>query len=53
MCGEICKDYYNCNEIIGNCVHKGFFPLYPIELLQVFLFIASSAISTACGIGGI
>jgi hypothetical protein len=33
-------------------VHKGFFPLYPLELLQVVIFSISSMIATSVGIGG-
>jgi len=53
MCGEICKGFYNCDEILGKCIHKGFFPMYPIELLQTIIFVMASAIATACGVGGI
>lgn len=53
MCGEICKEYHYCHETTEKCTHKGFFPMYPLELVQIVVFISSSAIATACGVGGI
>ena len=52
ICPNGCKKYYYCNEETKKCEFKGFFPIYPLELLQLFLLLISSSLSTSCGIGG-
>ena len=52
ICPQGCKKYYKCDAIQKKCVFKGFFPVYPIELFEVFVLGASSAIANSCGIGG-
>lgn len=44
--------HWYCDKEIDKCVYKGFFPLYPIELLEIVIVSISSALATACGIGG-
>ncbi len=48
-----CSTYYKCDPIKNICIHKGFFPLYPLELLQVIATSTVSLIATSVGIGGI
>ena len=51
-CPEGCKYYYNCDAIKKKCIYKGFFPIYPLELIELCAMMISSALATACGIGG-
>ena len=51
-CPDGCKYYYNCDAIQKKCVYKGFFPIYPLELIELCAMMISSALATACGIGG-
>ena len=52
ICPKGCKRYYNCDEKQKKCVFKGFFPIYPFELLELVILMISSALATSCGIGG-
>ena len=52
VCPEGCKRYFYCDEKAKKCVFKGFFPLYPLELIELFILMVSSALATSCGIGG-
>ena len=52
ICPKGCKRYYNCDEKQKKCVFKGFFPIYPFELLELIVLMISSAVATSCGIGG-
>ena len=51
-CPNGCKYYYNCDPVQKKCVYKGFFPIYPLELIELCAMMISSALATACGIGG-
>lgn len=52
ICPDGCKRYDYCNEKLGRCEYKGFFPPYPLEILEILAMCVSSALATACGIGG-
>ena len=52
ICPEGCKRYFNCDPKLKRCKFKGFFPLYPLELLELFILMISSSLATSCGIGG-
>ena len=52
VCPEGCKRYFYCDEKEKKCKFKGFFPLYPLELLELFILMISSSLATSCGIGG-
>ena len=52
VCPKGCKRYFYCDEKAKKCVFKGFFPLYPLELLELFILMVSSSLATSCGIGG-
>ena len=52
ICPEGCKRYFYCDEKEKKCKFKGFFPLYPLELLELFILMISSSLATSCGIGG-
>lgn len=52
VCPKGCKRYYNCDEVQKKCVFKGFFPVYPFELLEIVILMISSSLATSCGIGG-
>ena len=52
VCPEGCKSYFYCDEKAKKCVFKGFFPLYPLELIELFVLMISSSLATSCGIGG-
>ena len=52
VCPNGCKRYYYCDEIQRKCVFKGFFPVYPFELLEIVILMISSSLATSCGIGG-
>ena len=52
ICPEGCKKYFYCDEKAKKCTFKGFFPLYPLELLELFVLMISSSLATSCGIGG-
>ena len=52
FCPHGCKYYYNCDPIKKRCIYKGFFPIYPLELIELCAMMISSALATACGIGG-
>jgi len=52
VCPEGCKRYFYCDEKEKKCKFKGFFPLYPLELLELFILMMSSSLATSCGIGG-
>ena len=52
ICPNGCKRYFYCDEKEKKCVFKGFFPLYPLELLELFILMVSSSLATSCGIGG-
>ena len=52
ICVDGCKRYFYCDEKAKKCVFKGFFPLYPLELIELFVLMISSSLATSCGIGG-
>ena len=52
ICPNGCKRYFYCDEKKKQCKFKGFFPLYPLELLELFILMISSSLATSCGIGG-
>ena len=52
ICPKGCKRYHYCDEKQKKCVFKGFFPIYPFELLELVILMVSSALATSCGIGG-
>ena len=52
VCIDGCKRYFYCDEKAKKCVFKGFFPLYPLELIELFVLMISSSLATSCGIGG-
>ena len=52
VCVNGCKRYFYCDEKAKKCVFKGFFPLYPLELIELFVLMISSSLATSCGIGG-
>jgi len=52
ICPEGCKAYFYCDENEKKCKFKGFFPLYPLELIELFILMISSSLATSCGIGG-
>ena len=52
VCPNGCKRYFYCDEKEKKCIFKGFFPLYPLELLELFILMVSSSLATSCGIGG-
>ena len=52
ICPEGCKSYFYCDEKEKKCKFKGFFPLYPLELIELFILMISSSLATSCGIGG-
>ena len=52
VCPNGCKRYFYCDEKAKKCLFKGFFPLYPLELLELFILMVSSSLATSCGIGG-
>ena len=52
ICPEGCKRYFHCDAKSKRCKFKGFFPLYPLELLELFILMISSSLATSCGIGG-
>ena len=52
VCPDGCKRYFYCDEKAKKCSFKGFFPLYPLELLELFILMISSSLATSCGIGG-
>ena len=52
VCVDGCKRYFYCDEKAKKCVFKGFFPLYPLELIELFVLMVSSSLATSCGIGG-
>ena len=52
ICPDGCKRYFYCDEKKKRCKFKGFFPLYPLELLELFILMISSSLATSCGIGG-
>ena len=52
VCPNGCNRYDYCSAELGQCVYKGFFPIYPLELIELLLMMVSSALATACGIGG-
>ena len=52
VCNDGCKRYFYCDEKAKKCVFKGFFPLYPLELIELFVLMVSSSLATSCGIGG-
>jgi hypothetical protein len=53
LCKEKCEGYLVCNISIGKCEHKGFFPIHPMELIQLVIFVVVSMIATSVGVGGI
>ena len=52
VCVDGCKRYFYCDEKAKKCLFKGFFPLYPLELIELFVLMISSSLATSCGIGG-
>lgn len=52
VCPKGCKRYYRCDPVEQKCVYKGFFPVYPLEIVEIICLSISSALATACGIGG-
>ena len=52
ICPKGCKKYYYCDKHSKKCEFKGFFPIYPLELIELIILLMSSSLSTACGIGG-
>ena len=52
VCPKGCKRYFYCDEKAKKCSFKGFFPLYPLELIELFILMISSSLATSCGIGG-
>ena len=52
ICPQGCKRYYYCDEVQKKCVFKGFFPVYPLELIEIIILMISSSLATSCGIGG-
>ena len=52
ICPNGCKRYFYCDEEEKKCKFKGFFPLYPLELIELFILMISSSLATSCGIGG-
>ena len=47
-----CKRYFYCDEQQKKCVYKGFFPIYPLEFIEILVLMTSSSLATSCGIGG-
>ena len=52
VCPKGCKRYFYCDEQENKCVYKGFFPIYPLEFIEILVLITSSSLETSCGIGG-
>jgi len=52
VCPKGCKRYFYCDEQQRKCVYKGFFPIYPLEFLEILILMTSSSLATSCGIGG-
>ena len=52
ICPAGCKRYFYCDEQQKKCVYKGFFPIYPLEFLEIIILMTSSSLATSCGIGG-
>ena len=52
ICPNKCNRYDYCIKEKKRCEYKGFFPIYPLELLELLAMMVSSALATACGIGG-
>ena len=52
VCPKGCKRYFYCDEQQKKCVYKGFFPIYPLEFLEIIILMTSSSLATSCGIGG-
>ena len=52
VCPQGCKRYFYCDEQQKKCVYKGFFPIYPLEFLEILILMTSSSLATSCGIGG-
>ena len=52
VCPQGCKRYFYCDEQQKKCVYKGFFPIYPLEFIEILVLMASSSLATSCGIGG-
>ena len=49
---QSCPSYFLYDNELETCIHKGFFPIYPLELLQIIFFSLVSLISTSLGLGG-
>ena len=52
VCPQGCKRYFYCDEQQQKCVYKGFFPIYPLEFIEILVLMTSSSLATSCGIGG-
>ena len=52
VCPQGCKRYFYCDEQQKKCVYKGFFPIYPLEFIEILVLMTSSSLATSCGIGG-
>ena len=52
ICPQGCKRYFYCDEQQKKCVYKGFFPIYPLEFIEILVLMTSSSLATSCGIGG-
>ena len=52
ICPKGCKRYFYCDEQQKKCVYKGFFPIYPLEFIEILILMTSSSLATSCGIGG-
>ena len=38
ICPQGCKRYFYCDEQQKKCVYKGFFPIYPLEFIEILCF---------------
>ena len=52
ICPQGCKRYFYCDEEKKQCIFKGFFPIYPLELIYIIIVMITSSLATSCGIGG-
>ena len=44
ICPAGCKRYFYCDEQQKKCVYKGFFPIYPLEFLEIIILMTSSSL---------
>lgn len=47
---EDCRSYYSCIE--DKCVHKDFFPITFMQIIEIIAVLLFSSVATACGVGG-